>query len=78
MNKSIIHAIVSTVAMLIIATFWTSTLVSELFLGHGAITVVKHSIVTYGLIPLVVMMASTGWSGVSLSKGRKGRLLSPR
>jgi hypothetical protein len=75
MNKSIFHAVASTMAMWIIAAFWTSTLVSELFFGHGAITAVKHSIVAYGLIPLVLMMALTGWSGFSLSKGRKGRLL---
>ncbi|MDW5418258.1 hypothetical protein R6242_16960 [Iodobacter sp. CM08] len=75
MSKSIFHAVAGTAAMLIIATFWTSTLVSELFLGHAATAAVKHAIASYGLIALVIMMAATGGTGFSLGKERKGRLL---
>ncbi|MBV8656536.1 MAG: hypothetical protein JO142_01805 [Burkholderiales bacterium] len=75
MNKSLAHAVAGTMAMLIVATFWTSTLVSELFLGHGAVVAVKHAIVVYGLLPLVLAMATTGASGLSVGKERKGRLL---
>ncbi|RBJ67685.1 hypothetical protein C3L29_038615, partial [Pseudomonas sp. MWU12-2534b] len=35
MNKSLLHAVAATVAALAIAVFWSATVVSELFLGHG-------------------------------------------
>lgn len=75
MSKTVIHAAAGTLAMLLIATFWTSTLVSELFLSTSAVVAVKHYIAMYGLVCLVVSMAMTGGSGFALSKGRKGRLI---
>ena len=60
--------------MLIIACFWTSTLISELFLDHAAVAVVKHAIVC-GLFLLVPFLAATGGSGFVLSKTRNGPLL---
>lgn len=75
MRKSVFHGVVGAAAMLTIATFWTSTLVSELFLGHDAVVAVKHAIAHYGLITLVLLMASTGASGFAFSKGRSGRLI---
>jgi hypothetical protein len=72
--KPIIHAIAGTAAMLTIATFWTSTLISELFMDHATVAGVKHAIV-YGLFLLVPFMAATGGSGFVLSKTRKGQLL---
>jgi hypothetical protein len=65
--KPIIHAIAGTAAMLTIATFWTSTLISELFMDHTAVVGIKHAIV-YGLFLLVPFMAATGGSGFALSK----------
>jgi hypothetical protein len=50
-------------------------LVSELFLGHHAVVAVKHAIAHYGLITLVLLMASTGASGFAFAKGRAGRLI---
>jgi hypothetical protein len=73
--KSIIHAIAASIAMLCIATFWTSTLVSELLLDQAAVVAVKHAIAQYGLLVLVSAMAVTGASGFALGKTRKGRLL---
>jgi Na+/H+ antiporter NhaA len=75
MRKTVIHAIAGTSAMLLIATFWTSTLASELFLDMSAVVAVKHYIVRYGLVCLVVLMAITGGSGFALAKGRQGRLI---
>ncbi len=72
--KPIVHAIAATTAMLIIASFWISTLVSELFLDHAAVAAVKHAIV-YGLFLLVPCMAATGGTGFALGKTRKGWLL---
>jgi hypothetical protein len=75
MKKSIIHATAGALAMLAVATFWTSTLVSEIFMGQEAVKIVKHAIAYYGLIPLVILMAGTGGSGFVLAKGRKGRIV---
>jgi len=72
--KPIIHAIAGTAAMLIIAGFWTSTLISEVFLDYAAVAAVKHAIV-YGLFLLVPFMAATGGSGFALGKAHKGWLL---
>ena len=73
--KPVIHAIAGTTAMLTIATFWTSTLISELFLDQAAVVAVKHAIAVYGLAVLICAMALTGSSGVVLGKIRKGRLV---
>jgi len=75
MKKPMIHAFAGSIAILSIATFWLSTVVSELFLGTGAVVSVKHAIAVYGLITLVLAMAATGGSGFSLAKRRKGRLI---
>ena len=75
MSKAPLHAVAGTLAMLLIATFWTSTAVSELFLDAAAVATVKHCIALYGLACLVALMAMTGDSGFALGKGRKGRLI---
>lgn len=49
MSKAPLHAVAGTLAMLLIATFWTSTAVSELFLDAAAVATVKHCIALYGL-----------------------------
>jgi len=72
--KSILHALAGTSAMLIIAGFWSATLVSEIFLDAAAVAVVKQSIV-YGLFMLVPFLAATGGSGFALSKSRQGLLV---
>jgi hypothetical protein len=72
--KPIFHAVAGSTAMLVIACFWTSTLISELFLDHAAVAAVKHAIV-YGLFLLVPCLAVTGGSGFALSKTRSGLLL---
>lgn len=72
--KPIIHAIAGTTAMFLLAGFWTSTLVSEVFFDSAAVAAVKHAIV-YGLFLLVPFMAATGGSGFALGKTRKGGLV---
>ena len=69
--KSLLHAIAGTAAMLIIASFWISTLVSEVFMSHTAVAEVKHGIL-FTLFLLVPLMAVTGGSGFSLGKMKKG------
>lgn len=74
MNKTAVHAVTGTLALLLVASFWTSTLVSELFLDTQAIVAVKQTIARYGLVCLVITMAATGGSGLVLGRARKGRL----
>lgn len=72
--KPLYHAVAGTTAMLIIAAFWSSTLISEVFLDDAAVASVKHAII-YGLFLLVPCMAATGGSGFVLARTHKGALL---
>lgn len=78
MKTTVIHALCGSIAMLSIATFWTSTLVSELFLGHAAVALVKHAIAFVGIPVLTVAMMVTGATGRRLARGRQGRLLAQK
>jgi hypothetical protein len=75
MNKRLLHAVAGTLAMVLIATFWTSTLVSELWLPADAVVTVKRWIALYGLACLVAAMAATGGTGFNLARQRTGRLV---
>ena len=70
-----IHRITSVLATLCIITFFTSTLIVELFASHETIALVKSLIVTPGIFILVPAMAITGATGFSLAKERKGRIV---
>lgn len=63
--KRNIHVVAGVLAFLFIATFWTSTVVSELFLDHSAVTSVKVAI-TYAFIAFVPCMAITGATGFAM------------
>ena len=71
---STIHKAAAALATATIATFWTSTLISEAFLDHAAITAVKTAI-PYGFFILIPAMAAAGATGFKLAKGRKGGVL---
>jgi hypothetical protein len=73
--KSKFHAIFGSIAMLCIATFWLSTIVSEFFMDQASVTAVKNAVFS-GMWLLIPSMAATGGSGFSLAKGRSGRLVS--
>ena len=72
--KPVIHAAAATTAMLLIATFWVSTVATELFFDQTAIAAVKRAIAVYGLAILVPALALTGASGFALARARKGAL----
>jgi hypothetical protein len=72
--KPIAHALAGAAAMLIIASFWCSTLIAEAFLDHAAVASVKQAIV-YGLFLLAPAMAAVGGSGFALAGIRKTPLL---
>ena len=70
-----IHSVAAVVATLCIATFFTSSILVELFGSHETIATVKHLIVIPGLFILIPAIAVTGGTGFVLSKGRKGQLV---
>lgn len=67
-----IHAMSATVALLLIASFFSATLLSEIFASQQQITTVKNA-VFYGIWLLIPAMAVTGATGARLAgKARKG------
>ncbi len=73
--KSKIHLIGAILSTLCIGSFFTSSILSELFGSTEFIATVKHLIVLPGLLILVPAIAITGFTGVILSKDRKGLLV---
>lgn len=69
-----VHKVSGGLAALTIATFWLSTLVSELFLGQEAIVTVK-SLIPYGFFLLIPAMAAAGATGFRLAAGRTAGLI---
>lgn len=70
----IMHPIAGATAMIIIATFWLSTALAELFASHESIAMVKTAI-PWGFLLLVPALAITGGSGFFLAKGRRSGLI---
>ena len=60
-----IHAAAGAGACLFIASFWISTVLSELFSSHETIVVVKQTIV-YALFGLMACMAVAGVTGMKM------------
>ena len=69
------HLIAGLLAPLCIATFFLSTILTELFGSHAAVAKLKSLIVTPGLWIMVPLMAAAGGSGMFLASSRKGRLV---
>lgn len=75
--KKLIHPLTGTVALLTIATFWLSTVVSELIGSNEAVVAVKTAI-PWGFLLLIPALAATGGTGFSLTKGRKTGLVADK
>lgn len=75
--KSKLHAIFGAVALLCIATFWLSTVVSELFMDQVSVAAVKNAVLS-GMWLLIPAMVATGGSGFALAKGRSGRIVTTK
>jgi len=73
--KIIIHRSAAIMAILCIATFFTSTLWVELFGTEESIAMVKRLIVMPGLFILIPCIAVAGVSGFLLSMGRSSGLV---
>jgi hypothetical protein len=70
----IIHPVAGVTALLTIATFWISTVLSELFGSEAVITLVKTAM-PWGFLLLIPALAATGGTGFALAKGARGGLI---
>lgn len=75
--KSRIHASAGALAMLTIAVFWVSTVISELSGQKDLIIAVKTAI-PWGFLILIPALATVGATGFSLAGGRSGGLVSKK
>ena len=71
--KTRIHAVAGGIGFLMILTFWTSTVISELFAGPDTIAAVKAMILK-GMMLLIPAMAIAGGSGMAMGRRRKDAL----
>lgn len=72
--KRILHPLGGAIALLMIASFWLSTLITELSRNTAAIVAVKTAI-PYGFLLLVPALALAGGTGLSLSRGARAGLV---
>jgi hypothetical protein len=72
--KKAIHPIAGIIATLTVATFWLSTVLSELFGSQATVVAVKTAI-PWGFLFLVPALMATAGSGFAMGYGRRGRLI---
>ena len=72
--SKLVHPVAGTVVTLLIATFWVSTVIAELFGNEAQIAAVKTAI-PWGFLLLVPALAATGATGAIRSRGRKGGIV---
>lgn len=72
-----IHPIAGAIAMLTIATFWLSTVLSETFGAPSTVLAVKTAI-PWGFLILVPALMAAGASGLKLSGERRGGLVAAK
>lgn len=68
--KTKIHAVAGTLALITIATFWSSSILTEVFGTHAQIATLKMAIL-WGMLVLIPSMATAGATGAALGKGWK-------
>lgn len=69
------HLVAGLLAPLCLASFFVSTVLTELFGSPAAVVQLKALIVSPGLWIMIPAMAAAGGSGMLLSRSRKGRLV---
>lgn len=68
------HPIAGTLALVMIMTFWASTVFSELFASTVVVTTIK-TLIPWGFLILVPALAITGASGFRLGKTWRGKVV---
>jgi hypothetical protein len=76
--KRAVHLAAGVLAVFLIATFFLSTVLVELFGSEASVAAVKRLIVFPGLFLLVPALAATAGSGFALAKGRAGSLVAAK
>ncbi|MEM7226641.1 MAG: hypothetical protein AAF495_26960 [Pseudomonadota bacterium] len=71
---NVIHPIAGACAMVTIATFWLSTVLSELF-GSEALVVTVKTAIPWGFWVLIPALAAAGGMGFKLARGRRTGLI---
>lgn len=71
-----LHRFAAAIAIACMATFFSATVLVELFGSVESISMMKRLIVWPGLLILVPSIAFTGASGFALARGRSGALVS--
>ena len=69
-----VHLVAGLLAFALISTFWTSTVVSELFLGPAAVAAVKQAIL-WGMMLLIPAMVAVGGTGFRLGGKSKAPVI---
>jgi hypothetical protein len=72
-----LHPLAGALALALIASFWTATVIAETLGSPSAVATVKTAI-AWGLLALVPALAATGASGLRLARGRRGPLLAAK
>ncbi|ATD64990.1 hypothetical protein CGZ65_05990 [Neisseria weixii] len=73
-----IHKFTAMTAALLIGIFWTSTLISEIFLSQEAVVWVKN-VIFYGVFFLMAAIAMTGASGMKMgAKSKHPKILAKK
>jgi len=75
--KRYVHSIAGGVAIVVVATFWLSTLVSELS-GIKPLIVQVKTAIPWGFLLLIPALIATGGTGFALSGGRKVGLIAKK
>jgi len=70
----IVHPVAGVLAILMIATFWLSTVLTELSASPAIVTTVKTAI-PWGFLLLVPALMAAGGSGFALAKERRGGVI---
>ena len=70
-----VHRIAAILALLCVATFFSSTVLIELLGSPAAVAQLKSLIVAPGLWVLVPAIALAGGSGLFMARSRRGRLV---
>jgi hypothetical protein len=72
--KKIVHPFAGALALLIIASFWISTVVVEIFGSEATVIAVKTSI-PWGFLILIPALAVTGGTGIAMVQRARGGLV---
>ena len=75
--KKIVHPIAGAIALVVITSFWISTVAVEVAGSREAIVWVKTAI-PWGFILLVPAMAATGGTGLAMARGARGAVLAAK